>query len=148
MKPQVAHEIPKLDLILFEIIRKGIERIPDDITFGVSEETNQEIVLTCHMLAEAIKQEYKLERVDGRFAPARMSHSWNYTKNGNIIDSYPCGIIGGPILIYLPNPFYIKLDWKQAYQEIKLGPEKIYWNCTEKEFKKSVKEICLIIKSP
>lgn len=69
------------------------------------------MVLSCHILVRAAAKVYNLKYQDGFFPAIGFEHSWLLTPTGNVIDVYPVGIVGGPImidptvghLIYLPK---------------------------------------------
>ncbi len=96
------------DVQIFKHIKKVVELLPDDIndgTLGV-DSSGRNIMLSCHILARAISKVFKLEYQDGYFCVG-YEHSWVTTKAGHIIDVYPIGILGGPIMVDLsdPSPF-------------------------------------------
>ncbi len=96
MTPHAAQIIQKEDISIFEHIRDAIISLPD-LDLG-TDEAGQNIILSCHMLARAVGEVYSLRVVDGFFYPY-YQHSWVETKYGNVIDPYPVGILGGPILV-------------------------------------------------
>lgn len=96
MIPYVTRYIPIEDIVLFGKIRKAVERLPE-INFGKSEK-GEEIILSCHILARAVAKVFGLKFVDGHLYP-HYQHSWLLTSSGNIIDTYPVAVIGGPIIV-------------------------------------------------
>jgi hypothetical protein len=96
MTPYAAKFIDAEDIQLFEKIRQTVQVLPDiDLGLDTSE---RPIVLSCHMLARAIGKAFGIKHVDGYFYPT-FEHSWLLTSHNNIIDVYPVGILGGPILV-------------------------------------------------
>ena len=97
MRFYAEDKIDKQDQELFWKIRQVIIEMPDPDTAMLSGgRTNQ---LTCHMLADAIRRVFPLGLVRGWRTKPGSTHSWLVTFNHNIIDVYPVGTIGGPILI-------------------------------------------------
>ena len=89
-------KIEKEDLALFRKIEKVINltELPD---LGVNE-SGCKIDVSCHMVAEATSRIFDVEIRHGYFMIG-YEHSWVCTKNLNIIDVYPWGAVGGPLLI-------------------------------------------------
>ena len=75
MIPHVATQISNQEIELFELIKKDIQSLPDNLDIG-KDPDNKPLELTCHMLAEAISKKYNLRRVDGAYIPVFMFHSW------------------------------------------------------------------------
>ena len=96
MKPYVLSKVPEEDVKLFEKIRQIVNDLPD-IIFGKNEK-EEELILSCHILARAIGKVFALKHIDGYFYP-HYQHTWLLTPQGNIIDVYPVAILGGPILM-------------------------------------------------
>jgi hypothetical protein len=80
-------------------VQKAVTVLPD-LDFG-HDEAGRKIVLSCHILARAVGKAFGLRHVDGYFYP-NFQHSWLTTDAGNVIDVYPVGILGGPILVAGP----------------------------------------------
>lgn len=95
MTPYVLSLLPRADVVLFERIRLVV-LAANDIDLGL-DEGGRRIQLSCHMLARDVGQVFDLEFVDGFFAKG-YQHSWVNTRSGNIIDAYPVGVLGGPLL--------------------------------------------------
>lgn len=95
MKPWVLSQIPEDDLQLFRQIERIVSAFPD-VELG-KDEKGEEIILSCHLLARGIGKVFGLRHVDGFFYP-NYQHSWLLTANGNLIDVYPVGMLGGPIM--------------------------------------------------
>ena len=109
-----------------------IERVIDDLivpNLGVDDE-GRKIELSCHMLAEVIEEIFGLKRINGYFMTGYY-HSWLVTTNQNIIDVYPVGTIGRPLLIarqiiHKQGPIYIEdknLDLGQSKPSYKKSLE-------------------------
>lgn len=95
MIPYVYHYIALEDLELFARIERVVEEMQDpDLGF---DETGEPIIMSCHMLARALRKMYPVRVCDGYFAVG-YEHSWLLTANGNLIDPYPVAVIGGPIM--------------------------------------------------
>ncbi|TSC61490.1 MAG: hypothetical protein G01um101448_879 [Parcubacteria group bacterium Gr01-1014_48] len=97
MTPYVTQLIAREDIALFEKIRSAVQAFPD-IDLG-NDENGDHIMLSCHILARAIAHIFSLTCRDGYYYP-NYQHSWVETMYGNIIDVYPVGVIGGPILVH------------------------------------------------
>jgi len=143
MTPWVKASIVDEDIQLYQEIRYIFEKLPD-IDLGVSCE-GEKIVLSCHMLVKALVNcfaQLGLSYEVGRFLVV-FEHSWLVTKNGNIIDVYPVGAIGGPIL-YLG-------DRDGPASKLFLSPDVYLYEylqgLTEKEFADCVQKIEKEIKS-
>lgn len=83
------------ELDLFRRIRAAIQQLPDNIDLGPDPKGDG--LLSCHILARATARVFSLRCVDGLFHPT-FQHSWLVTNGGNLIDVYPVGMLGGPIL--------------------------------------------------
>ncbi len=97
MTPYAETQIPSDEVFLFQMIRKAVINLPD-FDFGKNSRTKEPIPLSCHMLSRAVADVYSLHSADGYYI-STFQHSWNHTPSGHIIDCYPIGIIGGPILM-------------------------------------------------
>lgn len=96
MTPYATRHIPKESLLLFEKIRTAITTMKDpDLEL---DEDGEQITLSCHMLARAVAAVFGLRACDGYFSNELYGHSWVRTPQGQIIDTYPIGTIGGPIM--------------------------------------------------
>lgn len=108
-EPYACRLIPKEDQSLFTEIQKIFKKLPSDIDLGHKENGDQ-ILLSCHILARAVSNSFPLKLCDGSFSHKGYYHSWLETDK-SIIDIYPIGVIGGPILIDKISPlsrFYLK----------------------------------------
>ncbi len=94
MIPCVLDSLPKEDIALLWRIRDAVSTM-EDIDLGI-DEGGDAIPLSCHMLARAVAKLFPVVVEDGLFADR--NHSWVTTKNRHVIDVYPVGILGGPIL--------------------------------------------------
>lgn len=81
----------------FALIQKAI----DEASFGEVKR------LSCHVLCMAVGELFGLEIEHGYYMP-NCEHSWCVDRRGNIIDIYPWGTIGGPILIARPVAFFLR----------------------------------------
>jgi hypothetical protein len=95
MTPYAAQYISSEELALFSQIRKTIQQMRDP-DLGLDEKGEQ-VVLSCHILARAISKVFPVQVRDGYFAGS-YDHSWVVTSSGHLIDLYPVGVIGGPIM--------------------------------------------------
>lgn len=112
MTPYVMKLLPLEDVELFYRVRESVVSLPD-IDLGTDPD-GVEILLSCHMLAKAIAEVFGLTWVSGFFAP-HFEHSWVLAPKGSIIDVYPVGMLGGPLLLdgksYAPSrQHYLKRD--------------------------------------
>ncbi len=99
MKPYVLELIEKEDLRIFMQIKQVVEAMPE-IDLGLEEDSRGgRIAVSCHMLGRALAFFFPVVCKDGHFFSPGWSHSWLETKHGHIIDHYPWGTVGGPILI-------------------------------------------------
>lgn len=96
MTPYVQQYVSSEEQAIFSQIRQVIALLPD-IDLGVDEE-GEDICLSCHMLARAVAKVFHLKVADGYFGRF-YNHSWLVTPQGHVIDVYPVGILGGPILV-------------------------------------------------
>lgn len=117
MKPYVLSLIAQEDAELFAKIQRVVEKFPD-IDFGKGE-TGEKLDLSCHILARAIGKVFGLRHVDGYFYP-NFKHTWLVTGNGNVIDVYPVGMLGGPILVD-GSDFYSPARWIYKKKRILQG---------------------------
>ncbi len=120
--------LPKADVALFRKIEKITHAFPDP-NLGIRD--GEVIVPSCRHLAHALTEFFPLKAVDG-YSPRRgYQHSWLETANRNIIDVYPVGMVGGPLLLAadrVPDPwrfFYIEhpfdfLNGKEFEEELHL----------------------------
>lgn len=102
------------ELVLFEKIKKVVQEMPE-AELGVDED-GKKILLSCHMIARALAKFFPVEVKDGHVQyPGLLAceHSWLLTKKGHIIDPYPVGLLGGPILIVIKG----FSPWAPFYQE-------------------------------
>lgn len=92
--------IPEEDIVLLDKISRAMRALPP-VNLGTGAD-DEEILLSCHMLARAIGKVFRLEYRDGYFH-SNYEHAWVLTKHYNIIDVYPIAILtgrnGGPFLM-------------------------------------------------
>ena len=83
--------IPTEDVSLFRRIRSAVIALPDIPD------------MSCHILARAVTITFDILCIDGcylgRYLTDAYPHSWNVLPGGNIVDCYPMGVFGGPILL-------------------------------------------------
>jgi hypothetical protein len=108
--PYAARHLPAEDMQLLAEVRQAVRNLPD----GLKDTDGSEIEVTCHMLARAVGRAFNLEWKDGCYVLPSYTHSWVVTPNGNIIDPYPIGTLGGPLLVdarngYLASNMYIEI---------------------------------------
>lgn len=118
METYADRNIEPEDIKVFHQIKKVVENlvVPN---LGY-DEGGRKIELSCHMLAEVISEFFGLKCLNGYYMRG-WNHSWLVTRNRNIIDVYPIGVVGGPILvahqlIHKGGPIYIEdnqLDFGQ-----------------------------------
>jgi hypothetical protein len=101
MKLKVHAEtvIDEKDQRLFRDIERMMNYFPKNDDYGVNHR-GEKVVLSCHIVARAVGEicGNLVEVTDGLYYP-NFNHSWLMTGAGNVIDVYPVGMIGGPILI-------------------------------------------------
>lgn len=102
MRAFVMEVIASEDVALFEKVRRAITHLPD-VDLGVDEE-GKKIILSCHVLGRAVARVFGVRYVDGYFAHM-FEHTWLLTANNSVMDVYPVGILGGPILVDNANTF-------------------------------------------
>lgn len=102
MKPYVLSQIPEGELVLFKKVCHTVDLFPDNVL--LTDQHGKKMVLSCHILARAVGKAFRLECQDGYFHPF-YEHSWLVTSTGNVIDVYPVGILGGPILVHQNHNF-------------------------------------------
>ena len=139
MTPYATRHIPKESLDLFNQIRTAITTMKDP-DLGWNEDGNR-ITLSCHMLARAVAAVFGLRVCDGYFSNELYDHSWVLTPQGQIIDTYPIGTIGGPIMLsndrYSPcSRLYKKLSARKLSRR----------RFSEPSFRRSVRRIIKSLK--
>ncbi|MEK7154065.1 MAG: hypothetical protein AAB792_00715 [Patescibacteria group bacterium] len=94
--------VTQKDIKIFSKIGQVMEALPD-IRLG-----SQNEVVDCHMLGRAFENFFSVKCVDGYYYRRGWRHSWLTTRSGNIIDHYPWGMVGGPLLVVNDrfNPAY------------------------------------------
>lgn len=119
MKPFVLSQIQANDLLTFEKIKSAVVAMPD-LDLGIKS-NGDKIVMSCHILAHAARRAFGgtegVDVIDGEFLQG-FDHSWLVTQSLNIIDVYPIGTVGGPVMIdgrsgLLSRLLYHQLDPKK-----------------------------------
>jgi len=88
--------IPNEDIEMLSRIRRILKNLPDlDLS---NDSSGQKILLSCHILARALANHFRLEYRDGHYC-RRYEHAWLVTPQSHIIDFYPIATVGGPIMI-------------------------------------------------
>ena len=100
MIPYVVRYIEPEDLDLFTQIKQAVDQL-NKSDLGVDDQDDQ-IVLSCHILARAVAKVFDLKHVDGLYHP-NFDHTWLITNGGQLIDVYPVSTIGGQIMIVTPK---------------------------------------------
>ena len=80
-----------------------IQKVINEASFNEVEKLN------CHVLCIAIGELLGL-KVEHGYYMTGFEHSWCVDRYGNIIDVYPWGTIGGPILIARPVASFLRRD--------------------------------------
>ncbi len=107
MLPRALQFIPSRDLDLFNAIRKIIPAIPD-ISFG-NRSDGTKIPISCFLLTRALASVLPTLKVCDGIIDPDYQHSWLITESDCIIDPYPIGAVGGPII------FDKELVWRNFY---------------------------------
>jgi len=116
---------------LCETVRGWLSRLPD-VPIQPNRKGHLQ-VMSCHMLARAVKRLVPtLMVVDGRYYPS-FEHSWLLTPRGNILDVYPVCGASGPLLLVgeypspapflyrqgrLLHPFFSQVWFRQGVKDI------------------------------
>jgi hypothetical protein len=96
--PYAATRVPARDLEVFEDVRRKVRRLPD-LDLG-RDEKGEILELSCHMLARAIALIHPVLEIRDGYYTFHFEHSWLVTPDFNIVDVYPVGIVGGPVLVH------------------------------------------------
>lgn len=86
------------DVALFERIRIAINQMVEP-SLGTRGRDKDPIVLSCHILTRAVTVAFEELRVQDGYYAGSCEHSWLLTQHGDIIDVYPVGTLGGPIMV-------------------------------------------------
>lgn len=100
MKPWVTCRIEPQEVSMFQTIEQVVQRLPDNLDEGRLglHQNSKPVVLSCHIIARALAKVYGLRYQDGYFC-GKYQHSWLVMPSGNIVDPYPVGALGGPIMV-------------------------------------------------
>lgn len=96
MQPYAARYISQNDIELLEKVRLLFENLPE-IDLG-QDGRGERIIVSCHSLARAVNPFFPVTYVYGIYATL-YQHSWLTTRSGAVIDIYPVGCVGGPVLV-------------------------------------------------
>jgi len=97
MTPYVARFVSIYEQESLEIIGKILKAMPD-VDYGV-DAGGEQLFVSCHVLARVVTSFFpKFPYRDGYYADF-FEHSWNVTPTGHVLDVYPVGCLGGPIII-------------------------------------------------
>lgn len=104
------------EVMLLERVGKAIAAMPD-LDLG-RDDGGDPYFVSCHMVVRAVAGVFGLQFRDGRFN-GDVEHSWCISANDNIMDVYPVGILGGPLLVV--GPTWSRLYVEQPPQLLKLA---------------------------
>lgn len=136
MTPYTLRFISKCDQQLFASVRSLVERLPDGLDLG-TDKKGRAIELSCHVLARAFANLFpQLECVDGYFYRS-FDHSWLLSREFALIDPYPVGIVGGPIMLH-DYPGHILRPSAMLYRENDDVMKHVIQRTGRKEFQKAV----------
>ena len=84
------------ELKLLATVTSMMEHFPEDDDYGL-DHRGEKVILSCHVVVRAVALiiGHQVKIVDGFFFPS-FEHSWLVTEQGNVIDVYPVGTVGGP----------------------------------------------------
>lgn len=103
---------------LLEKVRRLLENFPEMKLFR----DGKEYLISCHHLARAIGSIFGLAAKDGYFGRVGVEHSWillpphKMAQEGNILDVYPVGQAGGPMIVAGSS----HSPWRKLYIEAPL----------------------------
>lgn len=125
MRPYALEFIDTKDVELWRTARDMVEALPET-DLGKCED-GVSVILSCHILARAIGEVFELQTEDGHGMAPGFEHSWCRTKNGNILDVYPIGMLGGPLLVDGHSMLGRLLYKKKSSTEISRGRFETDW---------------------
>lgn len=139
MTPWVAGKISDKNKMLFNKIEHIMRQLPD-LDLG-QDENGLKILISCHMVARAIGQVLNLKWVDGIYGRTEgnigFTHSWLLTPDKEfIIDCYPVGMLGGPLLIDARHNWCP--GWHLYKKAKKFGKNILF---TSKAFRRTVQQL-------
>jgi len=109
MTPYCSKHLTPPAAASFNTVSRLMAALPD-LDLGLTPD-GQPIVLSCHMVARALAKAAGLKYVDGHYGKV-YAHSWLLSPDGKwIIDPYPVGTIGGPVLVDLASGPYAPGRW-------------------------------------
>lgn len=137
MTPYIARCISFQNKELFVKIQFIVRHLPD-LDLGIDEK-GREVLLSCHMIARAIGKVLGLQYVDGVFCQ-NYAHSWLLSPDQKcIIDCYPVGMLGGPLLINAQGLWYQASPGRKLYRPSKKIGKNILFGSTA--FRRSVRRL-------
>ena len=99
MKPYVLKDIDEEDLDIFHDICTVVGLLPDFDLAPSKNSQGRRRDLTCHVLCQALTVFFPVKCHHGYYFSPGWEHGWLTTPAGHIIDAYPWGTVGGPIMI-------------------------------------------------
>ena len=136
MTPYVRRFVSDNEVALFERIRKVVSALPD-VQLGIDEK-GEPVILSCHILVRGMARVFHLKYADGYLRP-NFQHSWLLTPEGHVIDVYPVGMLGGPILVDGINQVASRLYEKKSLR--RFGRR-----FSANSFRRSVRRITKVLK--
>ena len=136
MKPYCLKFIPEEEVTLFLKIKAAGEQL-EDLDLGIDDD-QEPIPVSCHMIARAVAELFPVMLKDGFYLKG-YQHSWIVTVSGHLIDVYPIGVLGGPILC--ENTSMLS-PARRLYHEVDLEAESIVYDFFKKPwFLRSVQTV-------
>ncbi len=133
----MASLVSAADLKLFSNIKGVMEQMPE-VDLGI-DESGDEVPVSCHMVTRALAKIFpgKVRSQDGDFVRRGQLHSWLVIGGGLVIDPYPIGTVGGPILV---DCSFSLSPWTKLYIKRRLG-------IVNKDFQRHVRLVARAMRS-